>query len=353
VKTVLCSLLLLVVTAGCRKPSSSATSVAPATAQPAAAPAAAVSQPQAATPQAPPPKPVPTVLPDPVASVNGDAIDKAEFESAIHSVEARAGRPVPAEQRDEVYRGVLDDLVTYRLLKQEARQRQIAVSDADVDARLAEFKKQFGTQAAFEQALKAQHTTIARLRDDARTDMVVNRLLEQEVAGKIQIKPTAVSAFYEKNPDKFQQPEAVRASHILVIVPPNSDAKAKAALKARAEEALVAAKAGQDFAALAKKYSQDGSAAHGGDLGFFPRGQMVPAFEKAAYGLQPGEISDLVETQFGFHVIKVTERRPARTVPFSEVAGQIQQFLEQQAQQEKTKAFVSALRAKGKVEIFI
>jgi peptidyl-prolyl cis-trans isomerase C len=352
VKTVLCSLLLLVASAGCRKPAPSATVAA--AAAPAAAPATALASPQGAPPPAPaPPAPVPAVLPDPVASVNGDAIGKAEFESAIHSVEARAGRPVPSEQRDEVYRGVLQDLVTYRLLKQEAAQRQIAVSDADIDARLAEFKKQFGTQAAFEQALKAQHTTLGKLRDDARTDMVVNQLLEREVGAKIQVKPTEVSAFYEKNPDKFQQPEAVRASHILIIVPPDSDAKAKAALKARAEEALAAAKAGQDFAALAKKYSQDGTAAHGGDLGFFPRGQMVPAFDKAAYALQPGEVSDLVETQFGFHIIKVTERRPARTVPFSEVAGQIQQFLEQQAQQEKTKAFVSALRAKSKVEIFI
>jgi peptidyl-prolyl cis-trans isomerase C len=359
VKQIICPLMLAVALGGCRKPapSSSAATAATPQAASATAPAAAGSAaPGSVAPTPPPPappKPVPAVLPDPVASVNGDAIAKAEFEGAIKSVEARAGRPVPADQRDVVYRGVLDDLVTYRLLRQEAAARHVTVSDAELDAKFGEFKKQFGSEAAFEQALKSQHTTAAKLRDDARRDLEVNQLLEDEVAKKVQVKPSDVSTFYEKNPDKFQQPEAVRASHILIIVPAGSDANAKAALRAKAEDVLKAAQSGQDFAALAKKYSQDGSASHGGDLGFFPRGQMVPEFDKAAYALQPGELSGIVETQFGFHIIKCTERRPARTVPFAEVAPQIQQFLEQQAQQEQTRAFVSALKAKSKVEIYI
>lgn len=355
-RRVICVLSVALALGGCQKaaPPSSTVSVAKTATAATGPPAGPIPGAPATGPSSPAaPKPVPAQLPDTIASVNGDTIGKAEFENAIHTVEARAGRPVPAAQRDEVYRGVLDELVTYRLLKQEALQRHVAVSDADLEARLAELKKQFGTEAAFEQALKTQHMSVEKLREEARTDLTVNRLLEQEIATKVQVKPSDVSQFYEKNPDKFQQPEAIRASHILIIVPPAADASAKAALRARAEEALKAARAGQDFAALAKKYSQDGSAAHGGDLGFFPRGQMAPAFEKAAYALQPGELSGVVETQFGFHIIKCTGRRPARTVPFSEVAGQIQQFLEQQAQQEQTKAFVASLRAKGKVQIFI
>ena len=355
---------------GCSKPSasSSATAATPA-ATPAPATAAAGSTPATGTaaapagatpaagapaaPAVPAAKPVPAVLPDTVASVNGDAIGKTEFEAAIKSIEARERRAVPTEQRDSVYRGVLDDLVAYRLLKQEAKQRQIAVPDTDVDARLAQLKKQFGSEANFQTALKSQNMTAARLREDTRTDLLVNKLLEQEVTPKIQVKPADVSEFYEKNPDKFKQPEAAHAAHILIMVPPDADPAKKAALKARAEEALAAAKAGQDFATLAKKYSQDGSAQHGGDLGFFPKGQMVPAFDQAAFAMQPGQISGLVETQFGYHIIKMIERRPARTVPFPEVAAQIQQFLEQKAQQDQSRAFVQALRAKSKVDIFI
>jgi peptidyl-prolyl cis-trans isomerase C len=299
------------------------------------------------------PKPVPAVLPDTLANVNGETIGKAEFESAIRGVESNAGQPVPADKRDEVYRGVLDNLVALRILRQEVKDRHMTVSDAEVDARLKQLRTQFPSEADFQQALKAQQMTPNRLREDARADLLVNRLLESEVHAKVIVKPGDVSAFYEKNPDKFQQAEAARASHILVIVPPNADAKTRAALKARAETALKAAKAGRDFAALARQYSQDASAQRGGDLGFFPRGQMVPAFEKAAFALQPGQVSDLVETQFGYHIIKLTERRPARTIPFPEVAGQIQQFLEQQQRQTMSKTFVDSLKAKRKVEIFI
>jgi peptidyl-prolyl cis-trans isomerase C len=344
VKQLTCSILLAAAALGCQK-------LAPAANQTAAAKPAAATPPAPATSEKP--KPVPAVLPETLANVNGETIGKAEFESAIRGVESNAGQPVPAGKRDEIYRGVLDNLVALRILRQEVKDRHMIVSDAEIDARLRELRTQFPSEAVFQQALKAQRMTPDKLREDARADLLVNRLLESEVNAKVVVKPTDVSAFYEKNPDKFQQVEAARASHILVIVPPEADAKTRAALKARAETALKAAKAGQDFGKLARQYSQDASAQRGGDLGFFPRGQMVPAFEKAAFALQPGQVSDLVETQFGYHIIKLTEHRPARTVPFPEVAGKIQQFLEQEQRQTMSKAFVDSLKAKRKVEIFI
>jgi peptidyl-prolyl cis-trans isomerase C len=360
VKRLLCLLTLAAVAVGCQKSAqTTAASAKPAAATaPGAAPAAAAAAttPGTAGPAAPPApefKPVAAVLPDTVARVNGDAISKAEFEGAVHEVEQQEGRPVPPDQRDRVLRGVLDNMVAFKLLSQEAHQRHIVVSDADIETQLAGMKKQFPTEQAFQQALKAQHMTIEKLRENARSNLTVRKLLQDEVMSKIEIKPSDISAFYEKNPDKFQQPESVHAAHILIIVPPEADAAAKASLKARAEEALKAAKSGQDFAALARQYSQDGSAQHGGDLGFFPKGQMVPAFEKVAFSLKPGEISDLVETQFGYHIIKVIEKKAGGTVPFAQAAPQIQQFLESQAQSDKGKAYVDGLKAKGKVEILI
>lgn len=340
-----CPLLLAALAVACQKPATPASSTS--TGSTAAAPAGG-------TPATPAPaKPVPAVLPETIAEVNGDKIPKGEFENAIRAVESRAGGPIPAEKRDEIYRGVLDDLVAYRLLRQEVKQRQMSVPDAEVEERLKALKQQFGNEANFEQALKAQQMTVQKLREDARTDLLVNRFLEAEVNSKISVKPSDVSTYYEKNPDRFQQPEAVRASHILVIVPPDANAATKASLKARAETALKAAKAGQDFAKLARQYSQDSSAQRGGDLGFVPRGQTVPAFENAAFALQPGQVSDLVETQFGFHVIKLAEKRPAGTVPFAQAAGQIQEFLENEQRQQKGKALVDQLKSKGKVQIYI
>jgi peptidyl-prolyl cis-trans isomerase C len=340
VRKFVCPLVLAALAVACQKPT--------ATPAPAAGTAAT-----AAKPTPPPAKPIPAVLPDVIADCNGDTIPKAEFENAVRSVEQRAGGQIPTEKRAEVYRGVLEDLVAYRLLKQEVKQRNFTVTDAEVDARIGAFKQQMGTEANFKAALQAQQMTEAKLREDARTDLMVAKLLDQEVNQKVLVKPTDIGAFYEKNPGRFQQGETLRASHILVVVPADANAQTRAALRARADEALKAAKAGQDFAKLARQYSQDSSAQRGGDLGFFPKGQMVPAFDQAAFALTPGQVSDLVETQFGFHIIKATEKRPARVVPFVEVAGQIQQFLEQEQRQEKSKALVDQLKAKGKVQIFI
>jgi peptidyl-prolyl cis-trans isomerase C len=341
VRKLVCPLILAALAVACQKPASTpATSTAPGAA--------------AATPATPPPpKPVPAVLPDVIADCNGDTIPKAEFESAVRAVEQRAGGAVPAEKRDEVYRSVLEDLVAYRLLKHEVKQRQLAVADTEVDARINAFKQQAGSEANFREMLRAQQITEAKLREDARTDLLVAKFLDQEVNQKVLVKPTDVATFYEKNPDRFQQGETLRASHILVGVPGGADDKTRAALRARAEAALKAAKGGQDFARLARQYSQDSSSQRGGDLGFFPRGQMVPAFDQAAFALAPGQVSDLVETEFGYHIIKATEKRPARVVPFVEAAAQIQDFLEQQQRQEKGKALVDQLKAKGKVQIFI
>jgi len=137
-------------------------------------------------------------------------------------------------------------------------------------------------------------------------------------------------------------------------VPRGADAAAKAEARAKAEQVLKDIKAGKDFAALAKEHSQDpGSAVNGGDLGFFQPGQMVGPFNDAAFSLAPGSVSDLVETEFGFHIIKVAEKQPSRTVPLDDVKPQLEQFLLQRNRQEQTEAFVEGLRSKGKIEILI
>lgn len=337
---------LLAASAACQQPPSSSS----ASAQPTAAPAARAPQP---TPAPDVVKPVPAELPPVLARVNGDEITRAEFEQNVKNLEGRAGRQLPAEQRDEVYRGLLDEMVAVRLLQQEVTRRQLTVDNARLEAAMKQLRSQFPTEAAFKQALVAQKMSLDDLRQEARQNLLVTDMLEQEVAKQIDVKPSDVSAFYEKNPDRFQQPEAVRASHVLVLLPQGADDAARTAARAKAEMVLKKARAGADFAALARAHSDDASKARGGDLGFFPKGQMVPAFDAAAFALQPNQISDIVETPFGFHVIKVAERRPARTVPFAEAAPQIEQFLKQEQQQQKTRAFVNQLKAKGKVDIYI
>ncbi len=319
------------------------------------APAAAASQAApAAAPAEPPAKPVPALLPDVVARINGEAINKADLENAVKGLEGRAGGPVPADQRDRVYRGVLDDMISYRLLAQEAKARKIVVPEADIDAQIAQIRGQFQTDAQFQQALATQKMTLAAVREDARSELGVEKLVEAEIAGKIAVTPAAVTDFYQKNQDKFQQGARVKASHILIAVPEKADAAAKLQAKAKAEAILKDLKAGKDFAAAAKESSQDpGSAPNGGDLGFFEPGQMVPPFEQAAFALKPGDMSELVESPFGFHIIKVAEKQAARVVPLEEAKPKIDQYLSAQNRQTQTQAFVSTLKAKAKIEILM
>jgi peptidyl-prolyl cis-trans isomerase C len=323
-------------------------------AAPATGAAASETAPAAAPAPLPPAKPVPAQLPDVVARVNGEAINKADLENAVKGLEGRAGGPVPADQRDRVYRGVLDDMIAYRLLVQEVKARKIIVPESDIDAQIAQIRSQFQTDAQFQQALTMQKMTLAAVRDDARSELGVGKLVETEIAGKIAVTPEAVTDFYQKNQDKFQQGARVRASHILIAVPETADAAAKQQAKTKAEAVLKDLKGGKDFAAAAKESSQDpGSAPSGGDLGFFEQGQMVPPFEQAAFALKPGAMSELVESPFGFHIIKVAEKQDARVVPLEEAKPKIDEFLSSQNRQTQTQAFVSTLKAKAKIEILI
>jgi peptidyl-prolyl cis-trans isomerase C len=344
------TLAALVALCACSKTPSGATTAnaaTPASQAGTAPPAAAVLGPE-------PVKPVPAQLPDAMARVNGETISKTDFDRAVTALEARNGGPVPAPQRDRVFRDVLDQLVAYRLLMQESRARKLAAADAEVDARIKEIQAQFPSEDAFKQMLTSRKTTIDQVREDIRQDITVQKLIESEIADKVAVKPEQVTDFYTKNPDQFKQPERVRASHILIMVPKGSDEAAKTAARTKAAEILKDVKAGKDFAALAKQHSQDpGSAQNGGDLGFFQQGQMVGPFNDAAFTLTPGTVSDLVETEFGFHIIKVAEKQTARTVPLEEVRPQLEQYLQRQNREQQTDAFVNGLKAKGKIEILI
>lgn len=327
----------------------------PAAGQPAGQPAPAGSPAAAGAPAAPPAaKPVPAVLPQVLAKVDGQPVSRAELEEAIKQAEANAGRSVPADRRDEIYRGLLDQVILFKLLAKEATVRGITVTPQEVTERMAEIKKNFPTEAEFQKKLTETHLTLAQLEAQQRRDILNAKTIEAEVEPKSTVSPADLEAYYKQNPQQFKEPEQVRASHILFSVPKDATPAAKQATRTEAEGVLKRAKGGEDFAALAKQYSKDpGSAAVGGDLNYFPKEQMVPQFSAAAFAMKPGQISDLIETEFGLHIIKVTDRRAERTVPLADVSDRLGAFLKQKRQQELMQQYLMSLKEKYRVEILI
>lgn len=169
----------------------------------------------------------------------------------------------------------------------------------------------------------------------------------EKFTGAVQVSDAEVQKYYDEHVAEYEKPEQVHARHILLRIAPKASDDDKAAVRKRAEEVLAKVKAGEDFAALAKQYSEDSSAAQGGDLGSFTRGKMVPPFEQAAFALAPGETSDIVESPFGLHIIKVESKEAAHTQSLDEVRTQITDTLTQEKARDLARTRAEADRAKA------
>jgi len=298
-----------------------------------------------------PPKPMPAQLPDVIARVNGQPVTKVDFDRLVKNIESNRG-PIPAERRDEILRAALDQLITYTVMKQEADARKLPIAAADVDARLKQMQGPM-TPEQFTKALADRNTSAEQLRADARVDMMIDKMMEAELASITAATEPEAKAFYDGNPEKFKQGESVRASHILVMANEQADEATKKAARTKIEGILKRVKSGEDFAKLARENSDDGSKDQGGDLGFFPRGQMVPPFDQAVFALKPGEVSDVVTTQFGYHIIKLMERKEATTVPYEKVQPQIVDYLTNQKKQQRVSAFIEEAKKRAKIEVLV
>jgi peptidyl-prolyl cis-trans isomerase C len=177
------------------------------------------------------------------------------------------------------------------------------------------------------------------------------KLMQPKFDADINVSEKDARTYYDNNKQRFDVPEQVRASHILVKIPndANDPNAAKAAAKAKAEDILKQVKAGGDFAELAKKNSDCPSAQNGGDLNFFQRDRMVKPFADAAFGMKVGQTSDLVETQFGYHIIKVTDHKDANTVSFEQVKKELIDDLSRDKQEEITKNYIESLKKSANI----
>jgi len=356
------SVLFVVGVVGCSQKAPSA-SDANETASSMTVPAPAVPTAPAAETLPPAAQPAPAPAPDAViCTVNGDEITEQNVSEAVDLFVRRAGpqmSSLPAtiieQYKKQARPRVLSNLVAEALLDQQVKAANIVVTDDEVTAAIAAQGAKRNppvTVEEFKSMVNAQGGNFDEVLAQYKLNMARQQYLEAQWAGKIDVNDAMAQAYYDEHPDEFAVEEQLRASHILIktdAADANDPDAVKAAAKAEAEKLLAQLKDGADFAELAKAHSDCPSADNGGDLGYFGRGRMVPPFEQAAFALQTGEMSDVVETQFGYHIIKVTERKAAGTTPFDEAEVAILTNLTNQKKSQFVNELIESLKAKATI----
>ena len=259
-----------------------------------------------------------------------------------------------AEATSHLRKEALDHLVLQRLLQREAAAKGVAVTDADVDAFL---KEKLPPETTLESVAESQGITVADIRSDIANGLTIEKYLETIVADLADVSDDEAKAEYDKiaaeNPNAFKKPESVQASHILVKVEKGADDATKAAARAKIDELRQKIADGADFAEVAKENSDCPSKQRGGDLGSFGRGQMVKPFEEAAFTQPIGELGPVVETDFGYHIIKVTDRTEAGERTFDELKDQLKEYLGNQRKEKKVSEYIESVRTGAKIETFL
>lgn len=292
-----------------------------------------------------------------VAKVDGRVISRRELDMAVNAYLANMSRGAMGGQHsgqmqanDKLRSEMLGQMVDREILFGEIEKHQYADMDKKVDEEFGKRKGMYPSEDEFKKDLEKNNLDEAGLKKLMRRGLSLEAYVNQYVMGKGMATEAEAKKFFEANPSYFvKSPEQVKACHILVATQKSDDQAKKDAAKAKAEEIRKKLEAGEDFTALAKSSSDCPSKEQGGDLGYFTRGRMVKSFEDAAFGLNVGQLSMVVESEFGYHVIKVTDKKPGENLAFDEVKEKILNYLANK----ELDAKVQELKKTAKVEKFI
>ncbi len=291
------------------------------------------------------------------AVVNRDIIALSEVQQRVAPELSRINSPDPkkrAEQRALLMKTALDTLIGEKLMEGEIAQLGITATEAEVDELVADVRQQnnITEPAQFEQLLAGEGLTMAAYRDMLRKRILRDRLLRVKIGPKVKVTEEDLKAAYAQFARMESEDSEVHARHILVQVDPKATPEQVEAARKRAEAiAVEARRPGMDFSALARARSEGPSASDGGDLGWFKRGVMVPAFERVAFTLKEGEVSEPVRTNFGWHVLKVEEKRAVAATSYEEMRPKLEAKLYQEKTEKFLEQYVAELRQKASVEV--
>ena len=317
--------------------------------------------------------------PNVVIKVNNQNITKSQFDKAYekaakHSQLAQMGIDIPEDENNLMYLMIKDrvvnDLIVKELLNQELKKRNITVSKKEIEAEHKKMVDKLGSKDKFNDILKQNGIKYSDFEEDLKQELMMKKLVN--IIHPVKISESDAKSFYNKNLDKFKTPDQVRSSHILVMANPveikegltkknktlteaeiNQQVQVEMAMRyKKAQEIANEIKSTPDrFEAKAREVSDDkASAEKGGDIGFFSKNDMVKEFSDAAFKLRPNTISEVIQTPYGFHIIKVTDRKAAGQQPYEKIKSQLIQYLTAQAQVKALEQFLTMLKSQAVIE---
>jgi parvulin-like peptidyl-prolyl isomerase len=283
--------------------------------------------------------------------VGNESITKSEFNQKLDNRLQRIRqqmKQLPKEKRQkqlERYRQRFKRQLARQqeqqlLLEHFVNQSDVTVSESDVDQQMEQIKKQFPDEQTMEKALKKQGESLDSIRDQIRKRLRMQRYIEQEL-GEIDVSPEEAQQYFDKNRSEFDEPEQVKARHILI----ENDTGAKEEIQSIQDQL----EGGANFGEVARSKSEGPSAQQGGELGFITRDRMVKPFSDAAFGLDVGELSDPVKTQYGWHLIQVTDRKQASKAQYEDVSDTVVQQVRSQKRRQKTQQLLQDLRSRVEI----
>lgn len=290
-----------------------------------------------------------------VAKVNGKPLTAFELDEEFQALLPMTGSfhgNVSRERMAEIRKEAMDNLIDKELQCQDAVAKGISISDKEIDSEFSRMEKAYGSSKRFKDAIKNSGLTKNWVREYIKKRLLTAKAKKQEITAKAGMSDEEIRVYYEKNKETFNRPEEFRASHILIGVEPGASAEERGKKLKLAKDILAKIKAGEDFAKLARRYSTDENTAPiGGDIGAFHKGMAEEALEKTVLSLKEGEVSDVVESLYGYHIIMLTGMRPPTQLSFDDARADIKTKLEKKKADELYKKWMEGLKAKAKIEI--
>lgn len=299
------------------------------------------------------------IYPGDAVRVDGVAVSYQRFHGFYQEYRRSQGLTVGArgdqlELFKRMRREAMDLLIEQELVRQAAERAGIEADKGAVDAEVGKLRSVFDSDEAFARRLAEEGFTAEGYRKHVAGMIAAKHYLDRMRAAVPAVSDGELLAYYRDNERRLTFPEEVRVRHILLTWKPLGTGDDRAAVRAQMAPILEAARGGADFAGLARRHSQDAETApKGGDTGFFHRGQMVPAFEEVAFALAPGEVSDMVETPFGVHILRLEERRPERLLPLDEIREKLRDHVRRERMEDAVRREIERLRATAEISILV